>query len=192
MDRDPATIRHLLSVDPGTVVSAWALWARAGEAWGLERWNEVKRPTPTILRAVLDRLGGLPGVAPETSHMVVEGQWLGSRRQGGSPHKHVLALSDQRAHWEAVAELAGWSREVQDSAWVLRVTRGAPMATDMPQKHTRDSERRLAWVGRHRWPELEAQRRRPSKDAWAAILLGQFWLEQHGQRIARPGTRKKR
>ena len=169
----------LVSVDPGCRATAWAAWRLGGGDEGhLVRFDHLNSPTTAKLAALVERLRDVGVEWPET-HLVVEGQWLGRVRDGASPHQDVLALACQRRSWEVVAELAGASTEVVPAGWVAGMTRGAPLADDLP-KGTRDSVRRLVWVARRRWPGIDA-----TADEWAAILLGEWWLTRHRCRAAK-------
>lgn len=184
MDRDPSTIQHLLSVDPGCGITAWALSEQVEPgAWVLARLNRIRRPSVPKLVSLMARLLGF-GIDWPSVHMVIEGQWFRLRgKNPGYGHASVQALAEQRRTWEVVVEIQGGTTEIVDAAWLGRASKGCELCSDHASE--RDSTRRLISAGRLRWPGLATAGRPagPGPDEWAAVMLGTYWLEQHGQRI---------
>jgi hypothetical protein len=99
--------------------------------------------------------------------LVVEGQWFNHERakRGEAAHFGAVAkLIESRCAWQHAAQIAGLEVHVVPARWVKSMCSGAP------GERTTD---RIKWVVERRWPEsdwTEAER--------AAVLLGQFWIEQ--------------
>jgi hypothetical protein len=189
MDRDPSTIRWLLAVDPGCGVTAWALSEQVEPgAWVLTRVNRIRRPSVPKLVTLMAKLLGL-GVDWPSLHLVAEGQWFRLRgKNPGYGHASVQALAEQRRTWEVVVELQGGTYEQVDPSWLGRASKGCEPCADFASE--RESTRRLITAGRLHWPGLATAGRPggPGPDEWAAVMLGTYWVEAHGQRITRPGA----
>lgn len=167
---------HLLSIDPGES-SGWALYAqlRPGR-WGLLRSGRLRHPDPERIRGVLGSLvGGEDGVDWARTIAVVEGQYHDRR---GASLEHVASLMITRRQWEVqLREVGATVPRPVNPSWVLAVTRASPEADVRGTPATR----RLAWVARRCYPGLAEGWQ---ADETAAVLLGAYYLREHGQAVA--------
>lgn len=196
---------RLLSVDPGDP-SGWALWQSEADGWHLRLFGELPDPDAPTVTALLGRL--LPDC--RGCHFVVEGQWYRDpepvvrairraegrgrkemrwrspssgqllevdleQRRGGAPWTAVEKVVESRVRWESACDLAGMTLHdpVAPGVWIRAMTKGHP---------ERETHKRVRGVVMGRWGERFD---RLGYDEAAAILLGEWWVEEQRGRVSR-------
>ena len=202
-------IPRLVSVDPGDP-SGWAYWAvEEGGRWLLRAFGELADPDGASILTLLGRVvGDCQGV-----DFVVEGQWYrdpepivrdirrasgrgrkGTRwtspktgrvlevdiaaKRGGAPWDCVAKIVACRGRWESQASSAGMRLHdpVAPGRWIPATTKGHP---------ERDTHKRIRDVTIKRYGDAFS---RLGYDEAAAILLGEYWIIEHGGLVTRAGA----
>jgi len=195
---------RILAVDPGDP-SGWALWESGPAGWALCSFGELDDPDAPTVTALLGALL----VDCRGCRLVVEAQWYRDpeprvrairrargrgksarlwrspsgrvfeveleAKRGGAPWDAVAKVVASRVRWESACDLAGMDlgEPVAPGRWIPAMTKGHP---------ERETHKRVRGVVMGRWGERFS---RLGYDEAAAILLGEYWIEEQRGRVDR-------